>query len=119
MDNIHHIRRQNRFMPTIVDRLFVENNAQIARRVNEDKDAMSREFPGIFHRVYNHGIGSNIKYLKKYGIRGLKAGIQHDLDDIRHALGRPDKSKVETIIELIEIRKQSKNQSSTLLKFFS
>jgi hypothetical protein len=95
-------------MPTIVDRLFVESNTEIARKVNQEKDAMSRELPGIFHRIYNHGIGSNIQYLRRYGVRGLKAGMQHDMDDIRHALGRPGKRKIETLGELIKIRRMRK-----------
>ncbi|MDI6888964.1 MAG: hypothetical protein QMC78_04655 [Methanocellales archaeon] len=88
MDNKHHVRRQNRFMPKVIDNLFTESNSEIARKVNEDKDSMSPKVPGINHRTHGHGVGSNIKYLQKYRLRGWKAGIQHDLDDVRDTLGR-------------------------------
>ena len=104
MNKEHHIRRQNRFMPLMIDTLLLRKNADITREVNEDKDSMYKEFPGINHRMYKHGVGSNIRYLLRQGIRGWKAGAQHDLDDIRHSLGTPGKSKIQTMIALRRIR---------------
>ena len=106
MDKEHHIRRQNRFMPSRIDEIFPRGNADIAKEVNEDKDFMYKELPGLNHRMYRHGIGSNIRYLPRYGIRGWKAGIQHDLDDIRHSFGAQRRSKIQTIIELGRIRRK-------------
>jgi len=106
LDGVHHLRRQNRFMPILIDRLLTQSNIEIAKKVNEDKDALSKALPGIYHRMYKHGLGSNIEYLFRYGLRGLKAGIQHDLDDLRHTLGTPNKTKFETIFEIIRIRRK-------------
>lgn len=101
-ENIVHIRRQNRFMPQIVDRLFVVSNAEICRAVNQEKDCIK----GRDHRVLGHGLVSNIPMLRKYGFRGFKTGIQHDLDDIRDSLGNPNRSKLETIIEFRKIARK-------------
>jgi len=76
-----------------LDRRRRVSTSEIAKKINEDKDVMSQKMPGIKHRLYNHGIGSNVKYLREYGIRGWIAGVQHDLDDIRHTFGRGIKLK--------------------------
>ena len=99
MRNTDHVRRQNRFTPLIVDRLFVIPNAQVCRLVNAEKDCKK----GKDHRVDRHGFLSNIPFLRKYGIRGFKAGVQHDLDDIRHSFGNPSRSKIETVLGEINI----------------
>ena len=102
MRNIDHIRRQNRFMPWIIDHLFVTSNAEICRVVNDKKDYMK----GRDHRVSGHGLLSNIPMLRKYGVRGFKAGVQHDLDDIRDSFGNPNRSKLETAIEMRKIARK-------------
>lgn len=114
MDKKHHFRRQYRFTSVTVDHMRRVSTSEIAKEVNEDKDVMSQKMPGIRHRLYNHGIGSNIKYLRKYGIRGWIAGVQHDLDDIRHTFGREDKTKGETLRELVEMAKERRKRKRLL-----
>ena len=112
MRNIDHIRRQNRFMPWIIDHLFVMSNAEICRVVNDEKDCAK----GRGHRVFGHGFLSNIPILRKYGVRGFKAGVQHDLDDIRNSFGNPNRSKLETAIEM---RKNARKRRRRVLGYFS
>ena len=114
MDKKHHFRRQYRFTPVTLDRMRQVSKAEIIKKVNEDKDIMSQKMPGIIHRLYNHGIGSNVKYLREYGLRGWSAGVQHDLDDIRHTFGREDKTKGETLRELRGIAKKRRKRKRLL-----
>ena len=116
MDKKHHFRRQYRFTSVTLDRRRRVSTSEIAKKVNQDKDAMSKKMPGIKHRLCNHGIGSNVKYLGEYGIRGWIAGVQHDLDDIRHTLGREDKTKGETVMELWGIAKERRKRKGPLYR---
>lgn len=61
---------------------------------------------GRNHRVFRHDFLSNIPMLRKYGVRGFKAGVQHDLNDIRHSSGNPNRSKLETAIEMRNITRK-------------
>ena len=89
-------------MPWIIDRLFVMSNAEICRVVNDEKDCVK----GRDHRVFGHGFLSNIPMLRKYDVRGFKAGVQHDLDDIRNSFGNLNRSKLETAIERRKIARK-------------
>jgi hypothetical protein len=60
----------------------------ICDKVNGDKDIASKRMPGIAHRQVNHGPGSNLKYLRKYGIKGFIAGKIHDRLDQLFSCGK-------------------------------
>lgn len=93
-----HIRRQNRFMPHIFG--LSKRNVEIARAINKRKDAGAQRRPGPWHRAdVDHGPFSILKSFRQFGIIGVKNDIQHELDDFRSDLGRPNKTKVQTIIE--------------------
>jgi len=93
-----HIRRQNRFMPHIF--CLSQRNVEIARAINKRKDAGVQHRPGPWHRAdIDHGPFSVLKSFRQFGILGVKNDIQHELDDLRSDLGRPNKTKIKTIIE--------------------
>ena len=50
----------------------------VADDVNRRKDVQATKRPGVIHRGYNHGVGTNIKYDRKHGLQGVAAGFIHD-----------------------------------------
>lgn len=52
----------------------------MADSVNRDKDAPSIAYPVCRHHGFNHGLGTNFKYLC-FGPGGFLMSILHNLDD--------------------------------------
>ncbi len=54
---------------------------EVASKVTKLKDYPARYLPGYIHRGFNHGLGTNTKYLRIHGIYGVLASIHHNLLD--------------------------------------
>ena len=55
-----------------------------ADRVARLKDRPSQSLPGYAHWGFNHGVGTNIKYLCIDGVSGYLASLHHNLLDRLH-----------------------------------
>ena len=82
---IYHMRAINVSMPSRIvhNKVCVRLGLRliIADRINRAKDIASSIIPGPLHRGWNHGFGTNLKYLKLGGIEAMVIGKLHDIVD--------------------------------------
>ena len=106
MNNEMHVRWSVKLRPAIFDLPFNQNFSTVVKEVSADKDSRKYKGFGLMHRVRGHGRFSNIPYLFKYGIRGLRAGRMHDRQDILWSFGNPLRTKTEILLDLVHIRRE-------------